>query len=157
MINIRHLLIIALLSPNTLLVSQITTEDTIRAIDQKYVNSWLVGDEEGVMGLFEENATINPNRLAPISGLDAIRQFWFPKDSSVTTIHNYTLVNLNISIDGSLAVSTSRSFLSWSYRKGTISMARDQSGYAMTVYRRQTDGQWKIWRRLWTDVKVIDR
>jgi hypothetical protein len=88
--------------------------------------------------------------------LDAIKRFWFPRDSSVTLIHKFNNDIVHLSIEGDLAFGTHKTFLSWSYKKGSVDIAKDQWGIAMTVYRKK-NGQWKIWRQLWTDVKVEDR
>ena len=98
-----------------------------------------------------------PSGMAPIKGMKAITEFWFPKDSSKTTIEKFTNEIISISVDGDVAETTQRDILSWSYEKGTVRMARDQWGYTTTVYRRQPNGSWKIWHQMWKDVKVTDR
>ena len=60
----------------------------------------------------------------------------------------------SIAIPGSFCVGA---FLSWSYEKGETKMSRNQTGYTLTIYRRQADRRWKIWKQLWTDVRVADK
>ena len=36
-------------------------------------------------------------------------------------------------------------------------MSRNQTGYTLTIYRRQADRRWKIWKQMWTDVRVADK
>lgn len=139
------------------LTAQSTAEDSVRAIHSTYVAAWLKGDERGVMDLFEAEAVITPSGMAPIKGIDAINNFWFPKDTSVTTIHEFRNDILSFSLDGAIASTSQKTFLSWSYAKGTLKIAKDQWGFALTVYRRQSDGTWKVWRQLWTDVKSINK
>jgi len=136
----------------------VENDDTaIREIEKEYRAAWLSMDEARVMALFDSDVTIVPASVGPLHGLDAIRRFWFPKDSSRTTIHQFTHEILNVSVNSDIAQSSQKSFLSWSYEKGEIRIGRDQIGYAMTIYRRQEDRQWKIWRRLWTDVWSQDK
>lgn len=132
-------------------------ERAIRAINERYKEAWLRNDERGVLTLFEENAMIMPSGMSAIKGLDAIRNFWFPKDSSVTTIHVFDNQIIAMTIDSTIASVFKKTFLSWSYAKGDVKMAKDQWGVAMSVYRKQPNGEWKIWRQLWTDIRSMDR
>jgi uncharacterized protein (TIGR02246 family) len=130
---------------------------SIRAMNQSYAKAWLENDENGVLSLFENDAIIAPSGMSPIRGIKAIEQFWFPKDTSTTIIHKFNNEMLNIIIEDTLAQSSQKTFLSWSYEKGATKIAKDQRGFAMTIYRRQADGTWKIWRHLWTDVHSENR
>ena len=129
-----------------------THDQEIRQIHKDYVNGWLEMDEEKVMGLLEANARIQPNRLKPIEGKAAIRAFWFPKDSSVTTIHDYKTEIISLNIMDTLAVSTHTSLLDWTYHKDSLSFGMIQKGISTTIYRKQTDNSWKIWRSMWSDI-----
>ncbi len=138
--------------PATAQETQSNERNSIRAINQSYVKAWLENDEKGVLSLFENDAIIAPSGMSPIKGIKAIEQFWFPKDTSTTVIHEFDNEILNISIEDTLAQSSQKTFLSWSYEKGATKIAKDQWGFAMTIYRRQADGTWRIWRHLWTDL-----
>ncbi|NAS13707.1 YybH family protein [Poritiphilus flavus] len=124
----------------------------IKQMHTDYVNGWLEMDEEKVMGLLEENARIQPNRLKPIEGKSNIRMFWFPKDSSKTIINEYKTELISLEVMDTLAVSSHTSLLDWTYQKDTISFGMLQKGINTTVYRKQTDKTWKIWRSMWTDI-----
>lgn len=143
--------------PGPPVLAQLSAEDSVRSIHQRYVTAWLNGDEAGVMDLFQSDATIVPSGMAPIKGSPAIRDFWFPKDTSTTTIHEFTSEILSLTVDDSVAHTSQKTYLSWSYEKGALHLSKDQWGYAMTVYRRQADGQWKVWRQLWTDVRSVTK
>ena len=134
-----------------------TDETAIRTINQSYLQSWLKNDTSGVLTLFEEDARISPSSLCPVDSLKNMRQFWFPKDSSVTTIHHFAAEEISLQVMGSLASTTQKTSLEWSYKKGEFKMGKIQEGIELTVFRRQPDGGWKIWRKLWTDVVVKDR
>ncbi|NUM79277.1 nuclear transport factor 2 family protein [bacterium] len=132
-------------------------ERAVRAINQRYTEAWLHNDENGVLSLFEENAAITPSGMSTIKGIEAIRNFWFPKDSSVTAIHVFNNQIVAITVDSTVASTFKKTYLSWSYAKGDVRIAKDQWGLAMSVYRKQPNGEWKIWRQLWTDVRTVDR
>ncbi len=127
-------------------------KDAIHTIHDKYVNGWKNMSEEQIMSLFENNARIQPNSLKPIEGKEEIRSFWFPKDSSITTINTYETELLNLDIKDSLAITTHTTLLDWSYQKDTIQFGMIQKGISTTVYKKQQDTSWKIWRKMWTDI-----
>jgi len=106
-------------------------EKAIRKIHQDYVDGWKTGNEKLIMSLFEDNAMIQPNTLNPISGKENISSFWFPKDGAITT-HS--------------------GLLDWNYQNGEMNPGRIQKRFNTTIYRKQDDGQWKIWRSMWTDI-----
>ncbi|MBT8218536.1 MAG: hypothetical protein KJP00_01845 [Bacteroidia bacterium] len=130
-------------------------ENVIRQIHSDYVKGWLENDEEKIMGLFEENSMIQPNKLNPIEGKENIRSFWFPKDNSITTINDFKTEIISFNMLDSLAVTTHTSILDWSYQKDSTAFGMIQRGINTTVYRRQNDRSWKIWRSMWTDIERV--
>jgi ketosteroid isomerase-like protein len=132
-------------------------EMMIRQIHNEYVNGWLKMDEEIVMGLLEENAMIQPNKLKPIEGKSEIRMFWFPNDSSKTIINEYETEIISLNIIDTLGISTHTSLLDWTYVKDTLTFGMFQRGINTTLYRKQSDGTWKIWRSMWTDIYVENK
>nr|WP_298790480.1 nuclear transport factor 2 family protein [uncultured Allomuricauda sp.] len=126
----------------------------IRKIHKAYVNGWLASDEEGIMELLVEDSRIQPNTLQPIEGKSEIRKFWFPNDSSKTTINNYVTEIVSLDVMDTLAISTHTSLLDWTYKKDSINFGMVQNGISTTIYRRQSDNSWKIWRSMWTDIYV---
>jgi ketosteroid isomerase-like protein len=129
-----------------------TDEMKIREIHNKYVNGWMKMDEAIIIGLMEENAIIQPNKLKPIEGRTEINVFWFPKDGSKTVINEYKTEIISLNIIDTLAISTHKSLLDWTYAKDTVLFGMIQKGINTTVYRKQSDSSWKIWRSMWTDI-----
>ena len=127
-------------------------QNVLNNMHQQYIEGWKTMNKEMVMSLFEEDAIIQPNRLKPIQGKENIKAFWFPNDGSVTTIHNFNTKEIAFQTMDTLAIATYTSNLDWSYKKGETIMARDQKGVNTVIYRKQLDGSWKIWRRMWTDI-----
>lgn len=132
-------------------------EQAVRAINQNYVSAWLSNDADKIMNLFEENASITPGGSGIYKGKDKIRSFWFPQDGSVTTIDKFSNDIVFLKHTGDVIVATTNSKLSWTYHKGDTSFGKDQEGYALTFYRRQSDGTWRIWKQIWSDVWSKDR
>lgn len=137
---------------NELEESAIKDESLIRQIHSDYVEGWLEMDQEKIMGLLENNARIQPNSLKPIEGKNNIENFWFPKDNSKTVINDYKTEILSLKVLDTLAYTTHNSILDWSYQKDTIAFGMLQKAINTTVYRKQNDGTWKIWRSMWTDI-----
>jgi len=127
-------------------------EVQIHNLHQKYVEGWKEMDEEKVMSLLEENSMIQPSRLTPIIGKENIRNFWFPKDSSITTINTFDTEIIDLIFRDTIAIMTHESFLDWDYRKDSTSFGMTQTGINTTIYKRQIDQSWKIWRSMWTDI-----
>lgn len=132
-------------------------EKAVRAINQEYVKAWLVNDENRILALFEQNASITPSGAGFFKGKEKIRNFWFPKDSSVTTIEKFSNKIMFLQFEGDVIVATTKSELTWNYRKADFFMAKDQAGVALTFYRRQADGTWKIWKQVWSDLWAKDK
>lgn len=126
-------------------------EQLIRQVHAAYVGGWLSGDEEKIMGLLVENSRIQPNSMKPIEGKSAIRDFWFPNDGSQTVINDYQTEIISLNILDSIAVSTHTSLLDWTYKKDSVQFGMLQKGINSTLYKKQADGNWKIWRSMWTD------
>lgn len=129
-----------------------TEETKIRQIHKDYVNGWKNNNESQVMELLEDNAQIQPNMFNPIKGKENIRQFWFPKDSSVTTINEFSTEITYIEVMDTIALTTHHSVLDWNYQKDSIAFGMIQKGYNTTIYRKQPNSSWKIWRSMWTDL-----
>jgi len=132
-------------------------EQLIRQVHAAYVSGWLSGDEEKIMGLLVENSRIQPNSMKPIEGKWAIRDFWFPNDGSQTVINDYQTEIISLNILDSIAVSTHTSLLDWTYKKDSVQFGMRQKGINTTLYKKQAEGSWKIWRSMWTDTHAESR
>ena len=130
---------------------------SILNLHQSYIDGWLEMNESKVVDLFEENSRIQPSSLNPVSGKENIREFWFPKDGSQTIIHAFETELLGVAIKDTLGISTHKTLLDWSYEKDTIKMGMIQEGITTTLYRKQEDSSWKIWRQMWTDIKATPK
>ena len=47
--------------------------------------------------------------------------------------------------------------LDFSYDKKEFKMKRVQKGIDTSIYKRQKDGRWKIWRKAWIDYEVLKK
>lgn len=127
--------------------------ETINKIRMDYVKGWLANDKETVLNLFHEDATIVPSGLPPIQGMNEIEEYWFPNDSSVTTIHSYDITLNTMAGTDSMAYSLEKGVLNFTYEKGDFSMKKISISHATTVYKKQADGSWKIISRMWAQLQ----
>ena len=123
------------------------------AATQAYRTAWLTNDPEKVMATLTADAVIYPSTLSPIKGADAIRKFWFPADSS-TRVTALELSIDSVHVDGDTAITSGTGSLTFVVSQGGVtSQPRTQRHWHVNVLRRQPDGSWRIWRRMWGDVR----
>jgi ketosteroid isomerase-like protein len=126
--------------------------EQIKEINRNYTQGWLENDSKKVLELYTDSATIIPSGLFPIQGKKAITDFWFPNDSSTTVIHYYDLEILDISGTTNLAYTFENGKLSFTYEKDDFRLDREAESYAITIYKKNESGEWKIKKRIWTDM-----
>lgn len=129
------------------------SESAINEIRKSYVNGWLAGDKETVLALFSNDATIIPDGMEPINGLEAIENYWFPNDSSSTIIHSYEVELIDVDGTDSMAYSLEKGVLNFTYTKEDFTMTKESTSHATTVYIKDKSGSWKIISRMWTQLK----
>ena len=151
-IAILFLLMIGCQSKNAKKDKYSKDKEAIAGIHERYVEGWKNMNEEEIMSLFEDDSRIQPNTLAPVQGKVQIQAFWFPKDSSVTTIHKFDTHLIGIEVNDTIAVSTYNTYLDWSYQKDSTAFGMAQKDISTTLYRKQQDTTWAIWRQMWTDI-----
>jgi ketosteroid isomerase-like protein len=150
-------IIILLVSCNTQskITSELSSEDInkIRSVNNSYKNGWLNNDSTSILDLFINDAKIIPSGLNPQKGRKELKEFWFPNDSSETVIDKYEIEILDLQGSKDFAYSLEKGFLSFTYKKSGFSMSKESNAHAMTVYKRQKNGEWKILTRMWTDIR----
>jgi ketosteroid isomerase-like protein len=123
------------------------------AATQAYREAWLSNDPPRIMKTLTADAVLYPSALPPIVGGDAIRTFWFPSSSS-TRIVAMELGIDTVHVDGDLAVTSGMGSLTFVVTtNGADSAPRTQRSWHVNVLRRQRDGSWLIWKRMWGDLR----
>jgi ketosteroid isomerase-like protein len=132
--------------------NELTEDDkaVITGMIKQYNEAWLKDDSATIMNLFADTATLIPNGMEPIHGKKDITGFWWPNDSSKTTIDNYKINVLEVNGSGNWAYTFEEGKLEWSYEKGTDKFSRKQKSYEVTIFNKSSN-VWKITRRIWTD------
>jgi ketosteroid isomerase-like protein len=125
----------------------------VEAASLSYRDAWLANDEGRVMSTLTSDAVIFPSNLPPIAGADAIRRFWFPP-GVVTRVVDMAQTIEDVSIDGGTAVVSGTGSLTFVVvQNGAETAPRTQRSWFVNILRRQPDGRWLIWRRMWGDTR----
>lgn len=124
------------------------------AATRAYRDAWLANDADRVMSTLAPDAIIYPSTLPPISGAAAIRQFWFPSSGPSTRVVGLDMAIDSMHVDGDTAIASGMGSVSFVITDTTgASTQRTQKHWHVNVLRRQRDGRWVIWRRMWGDVR----
>ena len=140
-------------TPSTGSLSEVELQK-VETVLQTYVEGWKAMDSSIILGLFTEDAVLSPSGLFPKEGKQALRDFWFPDDGSVTEIHEYDIEVLDSGGSGDLAFTYEKGSLSYTYTRGDMSVTQESQAFGATLYRRDSEGTWKIFRRMWSDIRV---
>jgi len=122
--------------------------EQIRAADQAYADAWLTNDSEQVIATLTSDAVMIPSGMAALEGPAAIRQFWFPEDSPPTIVTEFTLVQDEVGGQGEMGFVRGEFSLGFEY-DGSSYTGR---GRYLSLMRQESDGSWRISRRMWSDV-----
>lgn len=124
--------------------------DKIRDADRAYAEAWLSNDSSAVMATMGSEPVIVPSGMPAIEGNEAIRDFWWPEDAPLTTVHRFDLEQHESGGQGDFA-----------YVRGTFLLAFEYAGrdYAsageyLSVLARSEQGSWHISHRMWSDRPV---
>jgi len=153
---IRLALIVLLAMPGVLRGQVAANDDRAAVIGavQDYRNAWLANDRQRVMATLAADATIFPSGLPPIAGADAIARFWFPATGPATRVTAIETAIDDLLVDGDLAVAAGRGSLTFVMAAdGRDGAPRTQRHWHVNVLRRQSDGRWLIWKRMWGDLR----
>jgi uncharacterized protein (TIGR02246 family) len=121
------------------------------AATQRYREAWLANDPRRIMATLTPDAVLYPSTLPPIAGRDAIGTFWFPP-SSATRVVAMELSIDTVHVDGDTAATSGTGSLTFVVTTDGVDGApRTQRSWHVNVLRRQDDGSWLLWKRMWGD------
>ena len=130
-----------------------TDVSAIRAVLERYRASWLANDAEGIRGTFTPDAVLMPHHgVAPVVGMAAINQFWWPANASKTTIVKFVQTVDEVDGSGSLAYLRGRSEVAWKVAAPSKLHSWHNSGNFVAILKKRADGKWLISHLIWDDV-----
>lgn len=122
----------------------------ILALDSTFVDGWLKDDTAKVLSVFAPDATLLPPGSQPMTGLAAIRAYWWPADGSHTRITSFTRTIAEVGGGGGVAFVRGTGALGWSYAKnGERPQAQASRSTDFIVYSRDANGRWCVTRQMW--------
>ena len=119
----------------------------VRDVDAAYVKAWLKNDQAAVLALFDPEAVIVPQNRGPIRGIDEMTKFWFPAGAK-TTIESFENEIAEAGGSGDLAFTRGAYRFTFDYDGKHY---ENRGNYVM-LFRRGSDGGWKITHRMWSDL-----
>lgn len=124
----------------------------VHELERAYTGAWVRNDTTAVLATLTADAVLLPSRNEPRSGLDSIRAFWFPAGPPTVVTAYETRID-EIAGVADLAYVRGRGDLSfeWVDDAGERQQRRSRSTFLM-IARRSADGDWKIARRMWSDL-----
>lgn len=124
----------------------------IRADVEQYRRGWLANDADAVRETFAKDAVLMPHHgLAPVVGMAAINEFWWPASATKTTITRFEQYIDEIGGDGKLAYMRGRSEVAWTVEDQGKIQHWHNSGNFMVILRKQADGRWLMSHLIWDD------
>ncbi len=118
-----------------------TDTAAIRTLLERYRLGWLANNGEEVRSVFTNDAVLLPHHgVAPVVGMSAIRDFWWPISTTKTTIVKFVLSVDEIGGDDALAYLRGRSEVAWSVEDQGKVQHWHNSGNFMTILRKQPHG-----------------
>ncbi len=119
----------------------------IREADMAYAEAWLSNDSSVVMATFVSDPVIVPSGMPALVGQAAIREFWWPEEAPLTTVHQFDLEQHEAGGQASVGFVRGSFVLAFQYA------GRDHisAGEYLSVLERSDDGTWRISNRMWSD------
>lgn len=127
--------------------------DSVVRVTMTYVHAWLANDSGAVMAIFAPDAVIVPSGMEPISGAEAIREFWWPEGGPAAKITAMEHTVDQVDGSGDLAVVRGRGTLSFKMNVNDNEVIRSSRFTFVNVLRRQPTGSWLIAQRSWSDLR----
>ena len=124
----------------------------LRALDSTFVQGWLKNDTAAVLGVFAPDAVLLPPGHAPVSGVSAIKAYWFPTDGSHTRITSFTRHLDEIDGNGSMAYVRGTATLSWEMVQHGKTTKQTSRSTDLLVVRQDEDGHWRVVQQAWSQM-----
>ena len=122
----------------------------LKELDSAFVRAWLKDDTVAVLSLFAPDAVLMPPNSAPISGISAIRAWWWPADGSHTTITGFERTVDEIGGNRDLAYIRAKASLAWSMVKDGKTTNQTSRANDLLLLVRDRMGVWRVTRQMWT-------
>ena len=127
-------------------------EDPIFEVRQTYLKALRTGDIDLFLSLAAEDIEWMPPNDTTVFGRAELKE-WLNEYFEYFRLGAYSEPERNVVVCGELAVERTSYMISILPVKGTARIRDD--GKMLTIWKRQSDGSWKIWRGIWNSIKPI--
>ena len=133
--------------------SQLSTKtDPIAPYREAFMNAAKAADVEALASMVEDDiVSMSPNDPT-VYGKDEYRAWW-EEYFQYFRLVAFSEPERSVVVDGDVATEISGYMIAVAPANGE-SRIRDD-GRTMTLWRRQSDGSWKIWQTIWNSTKPI--
>lgn len=128
----------------------VVDQAAIRSLDSTFVQAWLHDDTTAVLSVFRPDAVLLPPGSQPVSGLAAIRAYWWPLDGSHTRITSFERQIVEIAGTKGLAYMRGTGALGWEYAKGGPPQIQSSRSTDLILVAPDSAGQWRVVRQMWS-------
>jgi uncharacterized protein (TIGR02246 family) len=120
--------------------SSAAEEKAIRDISKSWLEMEKSNDIDGMVKLFDDEATLYRSNLEPIKGLDAIRKrFTEEGEKNPKEVVDWSTDKVEVASSGDLAVE----FGKFNVKNSGLNANESDEGTYVTVYRKK-NGEWKV-------------
>lgn len=119
---------------------------------QRFIDSLKAGDVEAVVSLTTPDVVIMSPNDSTLYGQDEFRE-WLGEYFLSFRFAAFTEPERNIVLNGDFGTETTTYMIAIT-PVGSRSRIRDD-GRFLTIWKRQPDGEWKIWQMMWNSSKPI--
>ncbi len=139
------------LSETTSFGGPLTPSDqaALRALDSVFVSGWLGDDTTQVLSVFAPDAVLMPPGAAAVTGLSAIRGYWWPKDGSTTRIRSFQHTITEMGGTRTLAFVRGTGTMTWDYTKAGKTTTQTTRSADMRLLMLDANGRWQVVRHIW--------
>jgi uncharacterized protein (TIGR02246 family) len=127
-------------------------EVKVRAVDAAYAGAWLKNEPAAVLATLWPDAVLVPPGRAPVVGVEEIRKFWWPAGGPKTTVTTFESAITQVGGGGSTAWALGTYQFDFWWEVDGKRTERRNRGNALMVFRKSTDGEWRISYRMWSDL-----
>lgn len=127
-------------------------EDPIFEARQLYVKALKTGDIDLFLSLAAEDIVWMPPNDTTVFGRAEFKE-WIEEYFEYFRLAAYTEPERDVTVSGELVIERTSYMIAIVPTKGTARIRDD--GKMLTIWKRQSDGSWKIWRAIWNSIKPI--
>ena len=116
----------------------------LAAVADAFSRAYMAGDVDTIVSLYTEDAVLIPHGGTEVRGLDAIEAFWAPREG--VTIAHHKITSAQVEVFGDVATDYGTYVARGSAGGQTWGPSH---GNYLIVWKRGTDGQWRMQLDMW--------